>query len=65
VENLTERRIKILRSDNGGEYTSMSLEDLTYPYPQDITFLYMMSLFLDDFFILYSNEVLKIYIVHG
>ena len=25
VENLIERRIKILRSDNGGEYTSKEL----------------------------------------
>jgi len=25
VENLTERRIKILRSDNGGEYTSKEI----------------------------------------
>lgn len=25
VENLTERRIKILRSDNGGEYTSKEM----------------------------------------
>ena len=28
VENLTERRIKILRSDNGGEYTSKEMIDL-------------------------------------
>jgi hypothetical protein len=25
IENLSERKIKILRSDNGGEYTSKSL----------------------------------------
>jgi transposase InsO family protein len=28
VENLTERKIKVLRSDNGGEYTSMDFSDL-------------------------------------
>jgi hypothetical protein len=28
VENLTRRRIKVLRSDNGGEYTSMDFSDL-------------------------------------
>jgi hypothetical protein len=28
VENLTEKRIKVLRSDNGGEYTSMDFSDL-------------------------------------
>jgi transposase InsO family protein len=28
VENLTERRIKVLRSDNGGEYTSRDFSDL-------------------------------------
>jgi transposase InsO family protein len=27
VENLTRRRIKVLRSDNGGEYTSMDFSD--------------------------------------
>jgi len=27
VENLTERRIKVLRSDNGGEYTSRDFSD--------------------------------------
>jgi transposase InsO family protein len=28
VENLTGRRVKVLRSDNGGEYTSMDFSDL-------------------------------------
>jgi transposase InsO family protein len=28
VENLTGRRIKVLRSDNGGEYTSRDFSDL-------------------------------------
>jgi transposase InsO family protein len=28
VENLTERKIKVLRSDNGGEYTSRDFIDL-------------------------------------
>jgi transposase InsO family protein len=27
VENLTGRKIKVLRSDNGGEYTSMDFND--------------------------------------
>jgi transposase InsO family protein len=27
VENSTERKIKMLRSDNGGEYTSMDFSD--------------------------------------
>ena len=28
VENLSEKKIKILRSDNGGEYTSGDIKDL-------------------------------------
>jgi hypothetical protein len=28
VENMTERKIKVLRSDNGGEYTSRDFNDL-------------------------------------
>jgi transposase InsO family protein len=28
IENLTGRKIKVLRSDNGGEYTSMDFSDL-------------------------------------
>ena len=42
VENLTERRIKVLRSDNGGEYTSKEIianckearikREMTVPY---------------------------------
>jgi hypothetical protein len=28
VENLTRRRIKVLRSNNGGEYTSRDFNDL-------------------------------------
>jgi transposase InsO family protein len=27
VENLSERKIKVLRSDNGGEYTSKDLKE--------------------------------------
>jgi transposase InsO family protein len=32
VENLTGRRIKVLRSDNGGEYTS---KDFSYFYVEE------------------------------
>jgi hypothetical protein len=30
VENLTERKIKVLRSDNGGEYTSKDFNNFFY-----------------------------------